>query len=175
MTITMQETAIRLKRLELENAELRRQLRVDLLTQLYNGRALREFVESSRYDGYFVFADGDGMGALNKDLGHSVVDAYIVEFGAWLQSQVRYVRDGRTEYGGVERRRNPCTADAWASREHGDEFLVWCSNQRGALRIRNAIRRWHSVDGRVTFSAGMGRDIDTADGNCTAFKRRRKI
>lgn len=166
--------------LEAENAglrqevvDLRRDQRVDRLTGIYNTLAMEEYVEASRYDGYYIFADGDGMGVLNKDpeVGHDRVNEYIAEFGAWLRSQTRYIRDG---FDGEERRRTPACADAIAVRKHGDEFLVWASNKRGAMRIRNAIRTWSSADGRVTFSAGLGPDKATADMNCTDFKKRRK-
>lgn len=157
--------------LEEENTQLRQQLRIDRLTGIYNERALEEYVAASRYEGYYIFADGDGIGELNKTIGHEAVNIYISEFGTWLRSQVRYVRDG---FDGFNRRRLPGTADAIGVRKHGDEFMVWCSNKRGALRVRNAIRRWRSADGQVTFSAGMGKDRQTADMNCSDFKRKRK-
>jgi len=173
-SLTIAALLVDIQRLEDENTALRKQLRIDRLTGIYNDRALEEYVAASRYEGYYVFADGDGMGALNKTLGHEVVNEYIHEFGTWLRAQVRYIRDGHVEYDGVERRRTPATADAIAVRKHGDEFLVWCSNKRGALRIRNAIRNWRSSDGRVTFSAGLGKDLQTADMNCSDYKKERK-
>lgn len=163
--------ASELERLERANTELREEVRRDHLTGAYNLRALLEHVDASRYEGWYVFADGDGLGRLNKTVGHDTVNRYIVEFGDWLRQQTRYVRDG---FDGVERRRNPATADAIATRFGGDEFVIWCSNKRGALRIRNAIRTWRSRDHLVSFSAGMGRDRAIADSNCTHFKERRR-
>lgn len=160
-----------IRRLEAENAELREELRRDQMTGLYNARALKEFVAGSPWPGWYVFADGDGIGKLNKTVGHDRVNEYILEFGTWLRSVTRHVREG---YKGEERRAQPLASDAWAIRRHGDEFLVWCSSKMGALRIRNAIRRWRSKDGIVSWSAGMGKDTQTADANCTEFKKRRK-
>jgi GGDEF domain-containing protein len=160
-----------MKRLREENTRLREQLRRDRLTGIYNELALDEYVQNSRYEGYYVFADGDGMGTLNKTLGHDAVNDYIAEFGQALRKMTRYVRDG---YDGHDRRRVPATADAIAIRKHGDEFIAWCSNKRGALRIRNTIRKWKSKDGVVSFSAGMGRTKQIADENCTAWKRLKK-
>ena len=167
----LQEIVRRVRSLEEENARLREELRIDHLTGIFNMLAFKERVEESRYPGYYVFADGDGMGRLNKhpDYGHDRVNGYIKEFGNWLRTETRAIRDG---YTGEERRVRPVMADAIAVRKHGDEFLVWCSSRRGAVRIRNAIRRWRSADGVVTFSSGMGKCIKSADANCTAWKER---
>lgn len=147
------------RKLEEENRMLREELRTDRLTGIPNERALEEFVAARRCSGYYIFSDMDGMGLLNKhpDFGHDRVNDYIREFGEWLRKNVR------SENLSI------------ASRKHGDEFLVWCSNKKGALRIRNSIRSWQSKDGRVTVSAGMGRDVQTADCNMSRFKEERKV
>lgn len=144
-------------------------------TGLFNLRAFEEFVRASRWDGYYVFADGDGIGALNKDpeVGHDRVDEEIAAFAQWLRRQVRYVRGEAVEWDGVERRRRAASSDAICCCFGGDEFLVWSSSQKGALRIRNAIRRYRSAAG-VTWSAGMGQTRKDADERCSAFKLNRK-
>lgn len=155
----VEELLSEVKRLQEENAALRQQVRRDRLTGIHNQRALEEFIEASRYPGYYIFCDMDGLGKLNKTIGHEAVNEYIREFGEWLADNVRDARiDGM----------------AMESRKHGDEFLCWCSNKKGAMRIRNAVRAWRSNDGRVTCSAGIGPDKRTADMNCTRFKERRK-
>jgi len=155
------ELLTEIRRLTEENDALRQQVRTDRLTGIFNIHALEEHIESSRYEGYYIFADMDGMGVRNKIQGHDFVNGYIKEFGRWLSKTTRAARGGM-----------PC--DAIAIRKHGDEFLVWCSNKRGSVAIRNRIRQWCSEDGEVTCSAGLGRNIQTADMNCSDFKIRRK-
>lgn len=155
----VEELLSEIRRLQEENAALRQQVRRDRLTGIHNQRALEEFIEASRFPGYYIFCDMDDLGKLNKTLGHDVVNEYIREFGEWLAQNVRGAR---------------ITGMAMESRKHGDEFLCWCSNKKGAMRIRNAVRAWRSQDGRVTCSAGIGPDKRTADMNCTLFKERRK-
>lgn len=150
--IAIEEVKSLVRQLREENADLRKQIRTDRLTGIFNMQALEEHVSASRYDGYYIFADMDGLGVLNKTAGHHVVDGYIKEFGLWLRASTRLA------------------CDAIAIRQHGDEFLVWCSNKRAAIAIRNRIRQWCSKDGIVTCSAGMGRKIETADSNCSHFK-----
>lgn len=157
----VEELLSEIRRLTKENASLREQARTDRLTGIFNTTALEEHIAASRYDGYYIFADMDGMGALNKTLGHERVNEYLREFGAWLRQNTRAARAS-------------VQCDAIAIRKHGDEFLVWCSNKKGALAIRNRIRKWASIDGRLTCSAGMGRELEIADENCSAFKVRRK-
>jgi GGDEF domain-containing protein len=157
----VEELLSELRRLTEENDLLRQQVRTDRLTGIFNVQALEEYIAGSRYEGYYVFADMDGLGILNKILGHGVVDEYIKEFGLWLRSNTRAARAAL-----------PC--DAIAIRHHGDEFLVWCSNKKGSAAIRNRIRGWASQDGEVTCSAGMGRELAIADANCSEFKRKRK-
>lgn len=149
------------RRLKAENEKLHQQVRTDRLTGIFNMQALEEYIAKSRYEGYYIFCDIDGMGALNKVRGHEYVNDLIKEFGVWLRTNTRTVRD-----------RGPC--DAIAIRKHGDEFLVWCSNKRSAVAIRNRIRQWRSENGDITVSAGMGKTMEIADGNCSEFKRRRK-
>lgn len=150
-----------IRRLSEENDKLRHQIRTDRLTGIFNMQALEEYIAKSRYEGYYIFCDIDGMGVLNKTLGHEHVNGLIKEFGVWLRTNTRSVRD-----------RGPC--DAIAIRKHGDEFLVWCSNKRSATAIRNRIRAWRSQNGEITCSAGMGRTMEIADANCSNFKRQRK-
>lgn len=140
---------------------LHEQVRTDRLTGIYNMVAMEEHIAASRYEGYYVFADLDEMGKRNKSCGHDRVNKYIAEFGQWLRATTRGIR-GNT----------PC--DAIAIRKHGDEFLVWCSSKRGSIAIRNRIRQWTSKDKTVTCSAGIGRDVKTADLNCSRFKKTRK-
>lgn len=149
------------KKLEEEITALKHQVRTDRMTGIFNMQAMEEHIAASRYDGYYVFCDMDGMGARNKVLGHDHVNEYIKEFGLWLRTTTRSARD-----------RGPC--DAIAIRKHGDEFLVWCSNKKAAIAIKTRIRKWVSEDGEVTCSAGMGRTIQIADHNCSEYKRERK-
>jgi len=149
-------------RLRTENDSLREELRRDHLTGIFNERALLEHVEDSPYPGWFIFIDGDHFGKLNKELGHEAVNMYIVEFAEWLRGQVR----GMKRMGDV--------ADAIAIRKHGDEFLAWVSNKKGARRIRDLCRTWRSGDGRVTVSAGIGRDVNSASRRCTLHKESKR-
>ena len=151
-----------IERLEEQVAELKQQLKMDRMTGIFNRSAMKEHIANSRYEGWYVFADIDGLGAINKDKGHEKANAIIKEFGRWLRKNTRQARE-----------EVPC--DAIAIRQHGDEFLVWCSNRKGALAIRERIRNWYSlINPDTTCSAGMGREADIADRNMAAAKRERK-
>lgn len=143
----------RITDLEEENTTLKQEARTDRLTGISNLLALEE--HTTGRDGFYVFADLDGLGLRNKTDGHSVVDGYIKEFGQWLLASTR-------------------EEDTIACRQHGDEFMAWTASERGARRICSLIQTWTSRDRTVTCSAGVGTTIETADAACSAFKQQRK-
>ena len=149
-----------IERLETENTELRRRLKMDELTGIFNRTAMEDHIRHTP-GGWFVFADMDGLGAVNKEQGHDKADLYIKEFSWWLR---RHTRQIRAEI--------PC--DAICNREGGDEFLVWCSDEEGAQRVRDRIREWTSIDGKMTCSAGMAKERGGADRAMSESKRERK-
>lgn len=132
----------------------------DKLTGLANADLLEQ--RTSARGGFFILADLDGFkGAQDAHPeGHSYGDRILREFADFL---VTITRTGRGR-----------AADRVTARLHGDEFVVWCPTRHGARRIKHLIRMWRSLDGAVGASAGLGRDIDSADANMYADKERRR-
>lgn len=126
------------------------QLHTDDLTGIPNMRALEDHTKAD--GGYYVFADMDKMGAMNKTLGHDRVNDYLKEFADWLSRNVR-------------------ESDSIACRKHGDEFLCWLPTRAGAASVRDRIRVWRSMDGRAKCSAGIGTTQHQADLNCSRSKK----
>lgn len=118
----------------------------DALTGLPNRRALNDCL-----GGWYVMADLNGFKRAQDahPRGHAYGDDILIEFAEFLLGEIRSGH-GRQE-------------DRIAVRMGGDEFVVWCPNRPGALRIRNVIRTWVSSCGAVTAGAGMGRDLASAD------------
>ena len=133
----------------------------DGLTGLLNRRGLERRTKGRDW-GWYVSADLDGFKAAQDAnvRGHSYGDEILVEFADFIMMNTRQ-RDMRAR-------------DLLASRPGGDEFVVWCETRVGARRIKEAIRDWASADGKVQASAGMGQDIESADGALYTNKLTRK-
>lgn len=123
----------------------------DSLTGLMNRRGLERRTRGRDW-GFFVVADLNGFKVAQDSHpdGHLYGDRILVAFADFLLSNTRQ-RDDRAR-------------DLIAARTGGDEFALWCETRAGAKRIKEAIRAWHSDDRQVTASAGMGRDLEAADG-----------
>lgn len=159
--MTPEEVVDAINALVEENKRLREQIRTDRLTGIYNQRALEEAMAESRYEGWLVFVDLNGLKRVNDELGHRAGDEVIIEFGVWLRMTTRAARD-------------KVRCDAIAIRAHGDEFLVWTTNKRAARAIRDRVRRWRSQNGVTTASAGIGRDKHSADAAMYIDKQHRR-
>lgn len=92
--------------------------------------------------------------------GHAYGDRLLQEFAIFLRAICR-TNPGRD-------------SDRVAIRLHGDEFVVWTPHKNVARRIKGKIRGWHSYDGAVRASAGLGKDLQSADAALFIDKRRRK-
>lgn len=160
-----------LARLESEKEDLRHQLNMeiktlrraaykDTLTGLHNRRFLEERTKGR--GGWHVLADLDGFKQAQDahPRGHAYGDDILVEFAEFLLTEIR-TGPGRNQ-------------DRVAVRLGGDEFAIWCPSKAGAERIRNVVRAWSSSDGAVGASAGMGRDIESADASLYFNKQARK-
>lgn len=154
-----------LDRLRAEQDELRHQSKMtiqtlereayeDSLTGLHN----RRFVESRTRGrgGWFVLCDLDGFKRAQDGhpRGHAYGDEILVEFARYLLTEAQ--------------------GERVAARMGGDEFVVWCPTKAAATRIRDGVRQWASADGRVGASAGMGRDMESADAALYIDKQKRK-
>ena len=131
------------------------------LTGLLNRRGLTRRTQSRDW-GYFVVADLDGFKAAQDSdpRGHAYGDDILVEFADFLMMNTRQ-RDMRAR-------------DLLAARIGGDEYAIWTETRAGARRIKQAIREWVSKDGQVRASAGMGDDLEAADGALYTNKLTRK-
>jgi GGDEF domain-containing protein len=136
--------------LEAERDRFQRLAETDQLTQLPNRRALERRTHAR--DGWFVMADLNGFKKAQDAHpdGHQYGDRILQEFAEFLDSSCRTGR-GRCD-------------DRVSSRLGGDEFVVWCPTNHGARRIKRLIRSWVSRDGQVRAAAGMGKDLESADG-----------
>lgn len=132
----------------------------DALTGLHNRHYLEE--RTSARGGYFVICDLDGFKTAQDahPEGHEYGDRILREFAEFLVAVVRTNR-GRS-------------SDRVAVRSGGDEFVVWCPTRGAARRIKKLVRMWRSVDDAVGSSAGLGRDMQSADANLYVDKKRRK-
>lgn len=133
----------------------------DALTGLLNRRGLDRRTKGRDW-GWFVCADLDGFKAAQdaNPRGHTYGDEVLIEFADFLLMNTRQ-RDMRAR-------------DLLAARKGGDEFAIWCETRTGARRIKEAIRKWSSKDGKVRASAGLGDSIESADGACYSDKLTRK-
>jgi diguanylate cyclase (GGDEF)-like protein len=149
----------RLAELEKERTDMQERLATDALTGLPNGRAMDIWLQDNT--GWFVVCDLDGFKRINDTKGHAAGDRILVEFASFLRHSTRQGK-GRIR-------------DSFACRQHGDEFAIWCKNRNGARRIKNIIREWRSsIFGSVGASAGMGRDLESADQAMYRNKKGRK-
>jgi len=132
----------------------------DKLTGIHNRRYLED--RTSAREGFFVLCDLDGFKAAQDahPEGHAYGDRILREFAEYLVAIVRTNR-GRS-------------VDRVAVRNGGDEFVVWCPTRHGARRIEKLVRMWRSRDSAVGASAGLGRDMATADANMYHDKERRR-
>lgn len=166
LTRRMTVLEVALARLQAEKDALESETQVltkvayqDPLTGLGNRRFLDQRVTGRL--GFLVMADLDGFKRAQDahPRGHAYGDDILIEFAEFLLSETR---------SGTGR-----AGDRVAARIGGDEFAVWCPNRGGALRIRNVIRLWRSIDGAVGASAGIGMDLPSADASLYLHKNRR--
>ena len=138
--------------LQAEKDALEIEAHQDQLTGIGNRRLLEK--RASGRGGWFVLADLNGFKAAQDahPRGHAYGDEVLIEFAEFLLSESRADSEDRV-----------------AVRLGGDEFVVWCQTKAGAERIQSAIRAWSS--GPVSSSAGMGRDMESADANLYQDKR----
>jgi diguanylate cyclase (GGDEF)-like protein len=104
----VQALSQKVKRLEKELEEARKDSKEDFLTKLYNRRALDEFLEFKeaeykRYDRNYaiVMFDLDNFKKVNDTFGHEAGDAVLSAFGKILKKEARSV-DIVGRYGGEE-------------------------------------------------------------------------
>lgn len=144
--------------LRLQRESLFTQVYVDPLTGLGNRRSLEEGTRDK--DGFFIMCDLDGFKIAQDEHpeGHAYGDRLLQEFADFLKASVRASTD----------------EDKVIVREGGDEFVVWCPSRDGARRITRIIRMWRSFDNAVGASAGMGKDLKTADERMYVDKQRRR-
>ncbi len=152
-----------LQRAAAEAEELRELLTVDPQTQL--GSKWAYVRRCGPMDGhrlghnvFVVFCDLNGFKTAQDAHpdGHVHGNRILEEFSEFVRDAIRH-------------------DDPEAYRTGGDEFVIRCSNQNAARRIRDMVRIWRSeVDLVVTCAAGLGPDYATADANCYFNKRERK-
>tara|TARA_R110000796_G_scaffold247856_1_gene373867 strand:+ start:157 stop:651 length:495 start_codon:yes stop_codon:yes gene_type:complete len=122
----------------------------DQLTGMANRHALDRRT-AGRVEGWYVVCDLDGFKAAQDAHpdGHAYGDRILREFAEFLENSTRTNR-GKSN-------------DRVAARTGGDEFVVWCPSRHGARRIKLMVRAWRSFDHRIGASAGLGRDLSSAD------------
>jgi diguanylate cyclase (GGDEF)-like protein len=153
LDLTVTQLVDRVNSLERALIEVRREADTDTLTGLGNRRML----DRRAGDCWYVYADLDGFKAAQDShpLGHSHGDLILREFASHLAGIIR-------------------DSDHVAFRAGGDEFAVQVGSKDGARRVRDQIREWRSqVDPSVSVSAGMGRDLASADAAMFLHKSRR--
>lgn len=151
--LTLTHVLERYQLLQSENEKLRKQTETDKLTGLGNLLALERRTHAR--DGWFVMADLNNFKHAQDSHpeGHAYGDRILREFAHFLQMITHTGRGFSNE--------------RVATRKGGDEFVIWCPKRYTARRIRNQIREWRSLDGKVSASAGLGKDLATAD--CTMY------
>jgi len=129
----------------------------DRLTGMANRFGLE--LRANARDGWFVVCDLNGFKRAQDEHpeGHNYGDRVLREFADFLEGSCRTNR-GRA-------------ADRVAARVGGDEFVVWCPTRHGARRIKLRVRAWRSQDHRVSASAGLGKDMATADATMYQYKK----
>jgi diguanylate cyclase (GGDEF)-like protein len=137
-------------RIERHRMELEKHSRYDMLTGLYNRRALIEVsdvmfqrLQRNQYRMVMLFADLDGFKGVNDRWGHSTGDRVLREFADIVRRSIRSVDI--------------------AARFGGDEFVLLLDDtripaaERIAARIQSQVRQWSERSGtQISVSFGIG-------------------